>query len=465
MRSIIISGHDIASWRGVEVWRSDGRRYNNVTRDWSWSNTAHIHYEVQELRTNPRGSWWIPASTNPPSSWPETIVIAGSNPPGDNPVNRLGGERRPAGTYIWIPRESMPFENKTNDVQCDRPTAYPPVLRPLGSDASQPAHEMLARLLDPEPAANSFQDADGLISFVNLASGFVTSNPEFKTGQNVCDKVSNFFSTLRIKVFSAMSAGKLQPLAGDPKPGSQWDPAVTHYMQYLLAQAGGLTNFKIVTETYSYTQYIAEFSTAFVKLLFDAATVPELVITDVTNFLQGVGDSLRASWDDRSRTYQTAILAQCHEAVQEDESGKDFRYFPKIKYYYINIASQQQEFSSPCSKFEKITFNFTYEYYVTGLASDVLDPTTALYAKFVTGFLDKAQAVNYKNASNSLDSILDGTASDTTPSSDTSTPHLGKVRIGDFGVNLKMYPRVEVGPAVNGRTDNLARLEDLLNAR
>ena len=185
------------------------------------------------------------------------------------------------------------------------------------------------------------------------------------------------------------------------------------------------------------------------------------------NFLQGVGDSLRASWDDRSRTYQTAILAQCHEAVQEDETGNDFRYFPKIKYYYINIASQQQEFSSPCSKFEKITFNFTYEYYVTGLASDVLDPTTALYANFVTGFLDKAQAVNYKDASNSLDSILDNTASDTSPSSDTTGPQLGisKVRLNDFGVNLKMYPRVDVGHVEGGRTDNLARLEDLLNQR
>lgn len=462
MRSMIISGGDIAKWRGVEVWRNTGHSYSNVTRDWSWSETAHIHYEVTELRSNPRGSWWIPASTNPPSIWPDPIVIIGSTPAGDNPVNRMGGEKRPSGTYIWIPRESMPFEIKSNTVKCDYPTAYPPAVKALGSDSSQPVHEMLARLLDPTPPANSFQDADGLISFVNLASSFVTSNAEFKVGQNVCDKVSNFFSTLRIKVFSAMSSGKVLPLAGDTKPTLQWDPAVTHYMQYLLAQAGGLTNFKIVNETYSYTQYMAEFSTAFVKLLFDAATVPEVVITDVTNFLQGVGDSLRASWDDRSRTYQTAILAQCHEAVQEDESGKNFRYFPKIKYYYINISSQQQEFSTSCSKFEKITFNFTYEYYVTGLAADVLDTTTSLYKQFVTGFLDKAQAVNYKDATNNLDSILDATASDT---SATPMQGLHSVRLNDFGVNLKMYPLVDVGPVGSGRTDSMARLEDLLNQR
>ena len=316
-------------------------------------------------------------------------------------------------------------------------------------------HALLSDVLAPTPT-NAFQDSDGLISFVNLSTSFVQDSREFTVGQRVCDKISNFFSTLRIKIFASMQSGKIKPLSGDQKPTTQWDPAVTHYIQYLLAQAGGLTNFHIVTETYSYTQVMSEFSTAFVKLLFDAAVVPELVITDITNFLQGVGDSLRASWDNRSRTYQTILLAQCHEAVPEDASGKDFRYFPKIKYYYINIDSSQTEFSTPCSRTESITFNFTYEYYVTGLAADVLDEDTKLYGQFVTNFLDLAQATNYKDAKNNLNSILDGT---TSGGSGLGTDD----RAGDtnvYGVAFSEYPLVKVG-----RESANARLEDLLNQR
>ena len=317
-------------------------------------------------------------------------------------------------------------------------------------------HPMLASLLDAD-TQSSFQDSDGLISFVNLSSSFVTSNPEFEVGQSVCDKISNFFATLRIKAFTQMANGTIKPLQGDTVPTTQWDASVTHYLQYLLSQAGGLTNFAITNETYSVTQVIQDFSTAFVKLLFDAAVVPEAVITDVTNFLQGVGTSLRASWDDQSRTYQNALLGQCHEAVPEDASGQHFRYFPKVKYYYIQIDSSQTEFTTPCSATKTVTFNFKYEYYVTGLAADVLDKTTDLYKQFVTGFLDYAQGVNYKDAKNNLNTLLGGTTSAPVPAGPNSADALGGGSANIFGVNFAAYPALVTQPP---RT-----IQTLLNTR
>ncbi|MNN48374.1 hypothetical protein D3C81_1628480 [compost metagenome] len=206
---------------------------------------------------------------------------------------------------------------------CQAPAAYPPVNLAGTLSLGQPQLSRPHALLDAVLAVgddnqSAFQHSDGLISFVNLSSSFVTSNPEFKTGRAVCDKVSNFFATLRMKVFQTLINHPDKVLPGDKKPTSQWSPAVTHYMQYLLTQAGGLTNYHVTSETYSVTQVITEFNTAFLKIIFDAVTVPESVIADVTSFIQGVGTSLRASWDDRSRNYETAILAQCHEAVPTD---------------------------------------------------------------------------------------------------------------------------------------------------
>lgn len=286
---------------------------------------------------------------------------------------------------------------------------------------------------------SAFQDSDGLISFVNMSSSLVTNNKEYTTGREVCDKISNFFATLRIKVFSYLQKNPNKVLTGDSVPQTQWDAAVTHYMQFLLAQAGGLTNYKVVTETYSVTQVIAEFSTDLIKLLFDAAMVPEAIISDVIKFVQGVGASLRASWDDKSRNYATALLGQCHEAVPVDSSGNTVIYFPKIKYYFISVDSSQQAFTSNCAKVEKLTFNFKYEYYVTGLKASVLDNTSNDYKSFVK-FLDKAQNISYKDANEQLDAILDNVTSDT-PSTFKGTPD-----VNVFGVDLVSYPVVNIAP-------------------
>ncbi len=287
---------------------------------------------------------------------------------------------------------------------------------------------------------STFQDSDGLISFVNMSSSFVTDNKEYQTGRAVCDKISNFFATLRIKVFGAFKKGTIKLLPGDAMPDTQWDPAVTHCMQYLLSQAGGLTNFKIVTETYSVTQLITEFSTDIIKMMFDAATIPENIITDVIKFVQGVGQTLRVSWDDKSKHYATTLLGQCHEAVPVDNTGSSTVYFPKIKYYYISVDSSQQVFTSPCVKTERLTFNFRYEYYVTGLKASILDTTSDDYKNFVK-FLDKAQGVSYKEADNNLDAIL-GVVSD--------KPATVLEMLADgtnvFGVDLKEYPSVAIEP-------------------
>ncbi|MBM5458850.1 hypothetical protein H8F21_14875 [Pseudomonas sp. P66] len=316
-------------------------------------------------------------------------------------------------------------------------------------------HELLDSVLtltDNDQAA--FQDSDGLISFVYLSSSFVANNPEFKTGRAVCDKVSNFFATLRIKVFQYLKANPAKVLPGDSVPTSQWSASVTHYMQFMLAQSGGLTNYRVTTETYSVTQVITEFSTAFLKLIFDAVIVPEAVVADVTAFIQGVGSSLRASWDDRSRNYETAILAQCHEAVPTDSTGETTVYFPKIKYYYLSVDSSQQAFTSPCTSVEKITFNFKYEYYVTGLKASILDPTSADYASFVA-FLDKAQGISYKQANNNLDAVLADTSS---PGTSQTPGALLELDAGQLlGVNLVEYPRTVDTPPRS--------IETLLNTR
>ncbi|MNN40129.1 hypothetical protein D3C81_1541910 [compost metagenome] len=111
------------------------------------------------------------------------------------------------------------------------------------------------------------------------------------------------------------------------------------------------------------------------------------------------------------------------------------------------MDSSQQAFTSPCSSVEKITFNFQYEYYVTGLKASILDATSADYKSFVA-FLDKAQGISYDQANNNLDAILDDTAS---PGA-TQTPGAPQV-VGEglddgqmLGVNLIEYPRTARTP-------------------
>src|SRR5262249_50699068 len=137
-------------------------------------------------------------------------------------------------------------------VQCNPPDQYPPQPQQLQQQDEFAAVTTPLTLLNEvmDTPQSDFQDSDGLISFVNLSSSFVTNNTEFKTGQTVCDKVANFFATLRQSVFTFLKKNPSKVLGDDTVPTTQWDPAVTHYMQFLLTQAGGLTEFVVTAESY-----------------------------------------------------------------------------------------------------------------------------------------------------------------------------------------------------------------------
>lgn len=440
-KTLYLPGMVIASWHGVAVYEDDGngdfRRCNN----WYWSTGYHQHYEVAR---HDSGSYWVPASTHPPHSWTRPVPIEGDQPVTRGGVNPSGSEYRPDGVYIWIPRVPGDYTpGQSNNCVACRPPLAPPnpavTVSTAPSTALAQVHQQLDTILaqpdsDQLAAAdgNSFQDSDGLISFVNLSTDLVTNNASYKIGTEVFDKMANFFSTLRVKVFTAMKNGEIKPLQSDSAPESQWDPAVTHYMEYLLQESGGLTNYSITQETYSETQYLVDFSTDFLKLLFDVTSVPNAIISGITKFVTGVGESLRHGWDDRTRNYSIALLGQCHEAVPED-GEESYRYFPKLKYYHLAVSASQSEFTTPCSKIQKITFDFAYEYYVTGVAAAVLDPTSNAYLRF-NGMLEKAQAVNYKDADNKLDIILNGV---------TST---GPGTVNIFSANLANYPTISTTP-------------------
>jgi hypothetical protein len=441
-REIYRPGKVIGDWDGVRVFKKIDGQFIDITKQWSWSDDAHEHYEVKAI-PNARGSYWVPVSTNPPKVWGDYTKVIGTNDTGGYPVNPGGKEFRPTGTYIWIPDASITVETgeSTNSVVCNPPASYP--ANQLLSHIS-----LLQEVLgDDKKDQSSFQDSDGLISFVNLTSSLVTKNKQFKTGRSVCDKVANFFATMRVKVFAYLKEHPEKVLADDTPPVKQWDPAVTHYMQYLLVQAGGFSSFEVITEEYSSTQVIAEFNTDVLKMIFDAVVVPENILTDMIKFIKGVGTTLRTSWDDRSRSFQTCLLGQCHEAVQADSTGKNFIYFPKVKYYRINVNSSQQEFTSPCTDVKQITFNFTYDYYVTALKASILDPTSTEYKDFIA-FLDEAQGISYKDAKNNLDAILNGVTS--------KSPQPKGLEANAFGVNLMEYPRIEVSSRLN--------IQDVLNS-
>jgi hypothetical protein len=480
-RTLYLPGTTIAGWAGVQVWQGHNNVFANITATWNWSATHHQHYEVARFGG---GSYWVPVSTHPPHVWGGSTPVVGSHPTGVQPVNPYGNEQRPDTTYIWIPDASIPGYIvpgiTTNWVICGYPTAYPPphhvanllvpedlprrgVHRAAFRQQSnreetamlmlEQAHATLDDILSTTTptdvmklaAANqdAFSDSDGLISFVNLSSSFVTNNPEFATGRAVCDKISNFYSTIREPVFDYLVKNPAKVPPGDAVPKTKWDPAVNDMIKMLLAQAGGLTNFSVTNETYSATQVIADFNTSFLKLIFDAAVVPASIISQVGNFITSVGDTLRASWDDRSRTFATALLGQCHEAVPVAAGSDTTIYFPKVKYYRIEVDSSQQEFTSPCTSVKKVTFNFNYTYYVTGLKASILDPTSSDYKQFVS-FLDKQQNISYDQAQNLLDQILNGTVSSAPSGQKQSLGMLDEMNT--FGVDLMAYPKALIQP-------------------
>ncbi|ADL52839.1 hypothetical protein [Clostridium cellulovorans] len=264
---------------------------------------------------------------------------------------------------------------------------------------------------------SNFQDSDGLISFLNLSSSFINNCNQYKVGRQLCDNVCSFYATLRNKTYRYLTKNPAKVLPGDAYPSTQWDRSVTHYMEEMLVDAGGFSGFKITSETYSNTQNIKSFSVDVFKQIFDAAEIPNSITNDATKFIQGVGQTLKNCWDQTSKNYQLALMAQCHEGVPIDESN--FIYIPKVKYYYISINTSQTEFTSDCSKVRQLTFNFNFETYVSMLKASVLEEKNQDYLKF-KAFLDKAQQVQYTECNNNLDEILNDTASETSGTSTTS---------------------------------------------
>jgi hypothetical protein len=276
----------------------------------------------------------------------------------------------------------------------------------------------------------TFEDSEGLISFVTLSSSLVNGSSAFGVGRAVCDRIINFYATLRGSVYEYLRRNPSKLLPGDTPPITKWDPAVTHYLQFVLHETPGLARSITTTQTYRQTVLLSEFGAAFVQHAFDAQAVPEAAVIELTKFVQYVGTTLRVNWDDKSRSFGTAVLAQCHEAVQVDGSGNNLVYLPKIKYYYVAAEASQRAFTSSCGRTERIAFNFQYEYYVTALRASVLDGTSSDYKSFVA-LLDKAQSTDYREANNTVDVVLGQTA---------STPE----GTNPFGVDYAGYPRVNL---------------------
>ncbi|MCP3712896.1 hypothetical protein M3I54_39405 [Paraburkholderia sp. CNPSo 3274] len=273
-----------------------------------------------------------------------------------------------------------------------------------------------------------FSDSDGIASFANLSAGFVTGVPQFITGRSVCDKICSFFATLRQDLYVKQIQDPRLILPGDGKPKDQWDLPVTHKMQRFLIDAGGVSAFRNTTETVLTTQALAEFSTDFVKQIFNVAIVPANVLPSVMKFIQDVGTNLRTSWDNRARSFTITLLGHCHEAVPIDHSGKTLAYIPMVKYFHINVNATQAALTTPYSKGEKITFDFTFLNYVTALKATILDEHSRDYKNFID-FIDKAQGINYRDADNSLEQILDNTVS-------------SRNELNGLGISASEYPKV-----------------------
>ena len=90
----------------------------------------------------------------------------------------------------------------------------------------------------------------------------------------------------------------------------------------------------------------------------------------------------------------------------------------------------------------EVTFNFTYHYYVTGLAHSVFDKESQVYQDLMDT-LNAAQAKNYKESRTLLDTILHETSS-TENTSDMHKTDENQVNI--YGVNLNDYPRTKKQP-------------------
>ncbi|AKA70569.1 hypothetical protein [Clostridium scatologenes] len=180
----------------------------------------------------------------------------------------------------------------------------------------------------------TFSDSDGLISFVGLENKHISQIGEYKQGRELCDKMCNFYSSLRIKTYAYLKKHPEKVLPGDPQPTSKWSKAVTHYMEDILYGAGGLSGFKIKEEDYSSKQVVAEFSTEVFKMIFDALAFPEALVEDVTKFIKGVAGTLRTSWETREKNFEVGLMSQCHEGIN---MGGDLIYFPKVKYYSISV--------------------------------------------------------------------------------------------------------------------------------
>ena len=284
-----------------------------------------------------------------------------------------------------------------------------PVLIPLNTILAALPYEKKILVATKETGGNPFNDSTGSISFVNLASSFVTSNAAFTTGQEVCDKIASFFATKRSEVFDYLKANPTKVLPGDTVPVTQWDAPVINYMKHMLSDDKGFTAFQSINEIFSEIQAVEEFSTGMMKLIFDTTQLPATIVADATAFIQGIAKTLRSNWQDRSKPYKIHLIAVCHEAIPTDNPGNSFLYRPRIKYYTVTVDESQTAFTTPCENTKPVEFNFVYDYYVTTLKADLLDNNSPEYKDFIS-LLNNWQAVNYKSAQNNLQAILEASS-------------------------------------------------------
>ncbi len=112
---------------------------------------SDIFYVYYEVSTTGDGSWWIPVSTQPPSSWGDTIELkaTGNNIDTKNLV-------RPQYQFWWIPAEAQNAENLEPIMQIIRGRIVGTFLQGNPDEASLPPEDSTSDLtIDKNPQGGS----------------------------------------------------------------------------------------------------------------------------------------------------------------------------------------------------------------------------------------------------------------------------------------------------------------------
>lgn len=256
--------------------------------------------------------------------------------------------------------------------------------------------------LSVSPDDEVFEDSDGLITFVNMQSSFITSDPEYKVGKKLCDKITNFYVAFRPAMFEALNSGQILPLSGDKMPTDQWSISVSNQLTQIIYDTGALGSFKQETENYSETQNITEFSTDTFKIMLSALTLPGDLTGSLVKFMEGIGKTLSKTWSKKSKDYSTALQGQMHEAIPVSQKKDFYVYAPKIQYIYVGMNSSQEEFRNGCQDKKEVSFDFKYNRMVALLTSEALDENSEVY-KDLIDTLDAARHVSLESAKNKID--------------------------------------------------------------